>query len=162
MGWGDFMETLSQRLVEEQRVAVERDCERIAADSGIESTEISDVCVRLTQLGIVGLGKLRAAWMLNFDSYLKHEDGNPLSLISNLVLGIGMVEKLSGRRAQFRDDGVVEFYRDDRVMHVLVCSGGGSMTLAKISNGNLEATQSLARSGHVIFGCIIRRRGARL
>ena len=36
-----------------------------------------------------------------------------------------MVEHLTGREAQFRVDGLVDFCRDDYAISAMVCSGGG-------------------------------------
>jgi len=87
--------------------------------------------------------------MLKYGSYQQHEDGNPLSLISNLVLGIDKVEKVSGRLANFREDGVVEFYRGDRILHVLVGSGGGVKNFAMMQLEISNRRSNLRKSGTV-------------
>ena len=132
MGWGEFMRVLSRRVVAEHGAAIERDCRELIRYHNYEEQEVSDLCRRLTEIGIVRLGQLRAAWMFDPSSYLPHEPGISLRLFSGLFLGVRMVEKLSGRQASFRDDGVVEFCQDRHVARVMVCSGRGSMDYARM------------------------------
>ena len=132
MGWGDFMRALSRRVATEHRAAIERDCYELIRDNNYEEEELSELCRRLTEVGLIRLGQLRAAWMLEKGSYLPHEPGIPLRLFTSLVLGVRMVEKLSGRQASFVGDGLVEFSQDNHVTRVMVCSGRGSMNYARM------------------------------
>ena len=133
MGWGDFMRALAQRVVKEQRATVERVCRELATDLEIQETDVTDLCGRMAEIGLLRLGRLRAAWMLDSGSYLPHGQDGSLKLISNLVIAVRMVENVTGLKAQFGPDGLVEFYRDSCVARVLVCSGGGWMDYARIS-----------------------------
>lgn len=132
MGWSEFMRTLSQRLVTEHAAAIEQDCHKLIAENSYPAEQVSDLCRRLAEGGIVRLGQLRAAWMLEKGSYLPHEPGISLRLFAYLVLGVRMVERLSDRRANFANDGLVEFRKDNLVTRVMVCSGRGSMNYARV------------------------------
>lgn len=132
MGWNAFMRALSRRVAVEHGVAIERGCHELISQNGYEKEDISDICGRLTEIGLVRLGRLRAAWLLEKGPYLPHQPGIPLELLSSLVLGVRLVEQLSDRRASFLDDGLVEFSRDSHVTRVMVCSGRGSMDYARI------------------------------
>ena len=134
MGWGDFMRMLSSRVVEEQRVAIERACNELGRELNIEEEDVSNLSRRLAALGLLRLGQLRAAWMPDDDPYVPHER-RILKPLANLFLGVRMLERLSGYRADFAEDGLVEFSRESHVARVMVCSGGTWMTDARM---NLE------------------------
>ena len=132
MGWCDFMQALSRRVAAEYRAAIEQDCSELITENNYEEEEVTDLCRRLTEIGLVRLGKLRAAWMLETDPYLPHEPGISLRLFSALVLGVRMVERLGDCQASFVEDGLVDFYHHNRMTRVIVCSGRGSMDYARI------------------------------
>ena len=132
MGWNEFMRKLSRRVVREHGAAIERDCYELIAMNNYAGEQLYDLCQRLTEVGLVRLGQLRAAWMLETGSYLPHEPGIPLRLFTYLVLGVRLVERLSDRQASFVDDGLVEFCQGNHVTRVMVCSGRGSMNYARV------------------------------
>ena len=132
MGWGDFMKALSRRVAAEHRAAIEQDCHELINENHYEEEDVADLCRRLTEIGLVRLGQLRAAWMLETNPYLPHEPGISLRLFSALVLGVRMVERLSDCQASFLEDGLVEFRQDTRITRAIVCSGRGSMDYARI------------------------------
>ena len=145
MGWSEFMRTLSRRVVTEHGTAIERDCYELITENKYAGEQLSDLCRRLTEVGLVRLGQLRAAWMLEKGSYLPHEPGIPLRLFTYLVLGVRMVERLSNWQANFVDEGLVEFCQDNRVARVMVCSGRGWMNYARIET-ELRKRRDLLRS----------------
>ena len=150
MGWSEFMRALSRRVVAEHRAAIERDCYELIRENDYEEEEekeLSDLCRRLTEIGLVRLGQLRAAWMLAKGSYLPHEPDIPLRLFTSLVLGVRMVEKISDRNASFVDEGLVEFSRNSHVARVMVCSGRGSMSYARIETEVRKRQQILRQQG---------------
>ena len=61
MGWSEFMGALAQRVVEEHRAAIEHACESLIRDLEIESEDVAGLCSRLSEVGLPGLGQLRAA-----------------------------------------------------------------------------------------------------
>ena len=112
-----------------------------------EEEELTDLCRRLAEVGLVRLGQLRAAWMLERGSYLPHEPSIPLRLFSSLVLGVRMVEKLSDRQAIFVDHGLVEFCRGNHVTRVMFCSGRGSMNYARMEAELSDRREQLVGQG---------------
>ena len=147
MSWGNFMRALAQRVVEEHRAILERDCNTLVQALGIETEDIAGLCSRLAEVGLLGLGRLRAAWMLHSSSYLPHEEGTPLHLFSNLVLAIRMVERVGGQQARFREDGLVEFSVGGYVTLIMVCSGGGWMNSARVEAELSKRREALQRQG---------------
>lgn len=147
MGWGEFMSALSERLVVEHRAEIVQNCEMLITVNGFDQEEVSDVCDRLVATGILALGRIRASWMLKSSSYQSHEGGAALHHICDLILGIVMIERLSGRKAHFAMDGLVEFRRDGYPTTAIVCSGGGWMSAAKIQAELLKRRDNLKRQG---------------
>ena len=145
LGWTELMRALAHRVVEEHRVAIENFCDELVRELDYDNEDVSDLCRRLAAIGLVRLGQLRAAWMLAEGSYLSHDSGIPLRLFSSLVLGVRLVERLSDWQASFVDDGLVEFSRDSRVTRIIVCSGGGWMSYARIEI-ELRKRQRLLRN----------------
>lgn len=148
LGWGEFMHRLADRLVEEQRAAMERECNAIIGELALEEENIPDLSARLVAIGLVGLGRLRACWLLENRSYLPHE-GAPLRLLGDLLIAVGMIERLSGTRARFETEGFVEFTGGGLSTPVMVCSGGGWMTRAALEARVSFRRQQLGRHGRV-------------
>ena len=61
MGWSQFMQALSRRLVAEHQAAIEQDCHKLISENSYEAEDVADICRRLTEIGLVRLGRLRAA-----------------------------------------------------------------------------------------------------
>ena len=59
MGWGAFMRLLAQRVTEEQRAAIVLDCNELSKYWGTAPGDVAELCGRLSQIGLVGLGRLR-------------------------------------------------------------------------------------------------------
>ena len=149
MGWGDLMRAFAERVVKDQIATIEQDCTELTTELDYESEDLTDLCGRLAELGIIRLGRLRAAWMFESGSYLPHSSGHLLRLFSILILGVRLVERLSDRQATFVDEGLVEFSRANRVARVMVCSGGGWMSRALIESKLRERQKLLRKLGRV-------------
>ena len=147
MNWGDFMRSLSERLVTEHRVEMVQDCANVVAENGFDHEDVTDICDRLVAHGILALGKIRATWMLDNSPYQPHTGGVYLHNICNLILGIAMIERLSGRQAHFTADGLVEFSSEGYPTTGMVCSGGGWMGAAKIQADLSKRRENLKRQG---------------
>ncbi|MYC07804.1 MAG: hypothetical protein F4X57_11655 [Chloroflexi bacterium] len=147
IGWGDFMEALAQRLVEEHRASIQHECDELTKQLGQKNEDVTELCRRLAELGILRLGKLRAAWLAEGSSYLPQESGTPLRLFGSLVLGVRAVERISGHQATFGEEGVVEFSQDTHITRVIVCSGGGWMTDARMETELKKRQQALRHRG---------------
>ena len=155
IGWGELMRELANRVVEEHRVAIEQTCNELAEKLGYENEDVSKICRRLAELGLLRLGNLRAKWFLEERYYLPHQPGNSLRLFSSLVAGVRLVEKLTDLQANFVDDGVVEFSHDNRIARVMVCSGSGWMPYGRIETELKKRQQLLRRKGKAPSGALI-------
>ena len=155
MGWGEFMQALSRRVAVEHGAAIEQGCRELIRENNYEEEDVSDLCRRLTEIGLIRLGQLRAAWMLEANPYLPLERGIPLRLFSVLVLGVRMVEKLGDCRASFLEDGLVGFCQDNRMTRVIVCSGGGTMDYALIEAKLSSRRQQLLGQGKALSVALV-------
>ena len=155
MGWGDFMRSLAQRVATEHCAAVETGCSVVTAKLGIQPEDVSDTCNRLAAVGLLGLGQLRAAWMLKSGSYLPHAQGGSIELFSDLVLAIRLLERVSSRQVRFGRDGLVEFFAGNKVSHVMVCSGGGFMNYAWVTAELSVRRETFQREGRSPSGALV-------
>ncbi|MFZ0169310.1 MAG: hypothetical protein WAL64_07790 [Candidatus Dormiibacterota bacterium] len=129
MSWCEFMRELSGRVVEEFKNDLS------AAGTALCSSHnwvgevdfIPDLVERLHKGGLVDTGRVRAAWLLESQSYATDEVTRR-NLIADLVLGVGLVERRLGRVADIRPDGVVELKQDGQSpVSFLAASGAGTL-----------------------------------
>ena len=126
LGWVEFMTELSERLVEEFRHDLERECENLILNERLDTENSSDLSVRIANLGLLKLGRIRARWTLDDSAYGIH-NLVVATWMADLLLAIGLMERISGFRAHFFDDGVVEFRENGRIMASIVMAHGRGM-----------------------------------
>lgn len=127
MGWREFMQLLGRRVLAEQCASLHTECETLCANNEWEAeTEfVESLCHRFGGLGLVLVGRLRARWLLDGQGYAPDDARRPL--LADLLLAVGLIERAVQGTAYFREDGVVEFRHDGRIVAtVLLASGGGS------------------------------------
>ena len=135
MGWGEFMRALGDRVVAAQCGELQQVCEAMANELGVDSEDVSSLCDRLASIGLVGLGQLRAAWMLNRSSYRANLDSDSLQQIGNILMVIRLMERTSGSSARFFKEGLIEFSRDGKITRMVACSGSGWRNYTSIQGG---------------------------
>lgn len=108
MGWSAFMWSLSQRLALVHVDDLTTACSAIVAREGLTDTTPQGLRDRLGNLGLIGLGEMRARWMLDAATYLPNAGLDP-ELIADLLLAVGLIEEVTGCRAVFEQDGIVDF-----------------------------------------------------
>jgi hypothetical protein len=141
LGWCQFMDELSQRLVKEQLAHLEKAAQRKVLDDKLQAESITDLLARLDALGLVKLGKLRGQWLLYEKPYYADEP-NARGLLADLLLALAMMARVSGAEAVIVEDGLVEFHRNGRaVVAYLIASGCGHRGKSAI-----EADVELRRS----------------
>jgi hypothetical protein len=133
VGWSEFARLLAARVVEEQRAALAAACRTLAERDGINTEGAEELCERATALGLVGLGMLRAEWLLSPRPYLPARSVNP-EHVADLLTVIGTVERALGASAVIRNDGLVQFWIDDRLAGTArMGSGAGSQRWLSLS-----------------------------
>lgn len=125
LGWCDFMALLSERLVEEFRHTLQTSCIEMCSEHGWngEAGSAPELCARLHRVGLVDLGALRAAWLLDYPSLYSPDDARR-GLIADLLLGVGLVERHHGAEANFHSDGTVRLYRGGVLVAAFVAASG--------------------------------------
>ena len=123
MGWIEFMRELAERVVGELRSELETACNDLIATQGLDSETVSDLCRKLTGLGLLNLGKVRARWILDEIDYVERTSDRSIWL-ADLLLGISMIERVTDCEAFFFEDGIVEFRSNSRIVGSLVIAHG--------------------------------------
>lgn len=130
VGWVDFMRGLSTRVASERSAQIEAACRTLAVREGWAPEDVQSLCRRLTQLGIVGLGRLRAAWLLEDRPYCCHENAT-VDLIADLLLAIAFIERTANLTIRLRADRLVEAVNgQNQHSSFLIFSGRGSLRWA--------------------------------
>jgi len=140
MGWCDFMEALSQRLVVEHTARLRTAADTIVARDNLAAEDLSVLLDRLQTLGLLDVGHLRANWLLYEKAYFA-DDLVTRELVADLLLGAALIARVTNTNAVLFPNGIVEFRRDHRTVatHVFV-SGRGSRSRAAIE-GELSSRQ---------------------
>jgi hypothetical protein len=123
MPWGQFMKELSDRVLQEHRDELEHQCQVRIHTEQLENENTETICTRLTGLGLIAVGRLRARWLLEPTGYFPHVDME-LSWIADLVLAIALIERKTGTQAVFHDDGIVELHRGGTIASALILAHG--------------------------------------
>lgn len=123
--WCEFMAALSQRLVLAQKSQLKAAAEAMVQRDALTSEDITALLDRLTSMGLLQVGALRANWLLHEKRYLA-AGVNAHELMADLLLGAAFVARVTGTQAILFDDGFVEFRRGDRTVatHVFVSGRG--------------------------------------
>jgi hypothetical protein len=107
MGWTQFMEELSARILAEQSLQLERSC-REACAGELDDTDLRTIVTRVSAAGLLALGVIRAQWMLKASVYHPALESE-LPFIASVLIAVRAIEKHTHGQAVFRDSAVVEF-----------------------------------------------------
>jgi hypothetical protein len=146
LGWTEFMRTLSDRVVREHVAALSLASEDMTAENGWHSEDVAMVCAQLRTLGLFRLGRLRAQWLLRDEPYTPHPTAPEVQrMLADLIIGLSMLQRLTGRDMRCADSGIVEFEdAEGRRTSLLVGSGGGHRRWAHVEGAIGHRIQQLA------------------
>ena len=155
--WGDFMREVAERHVVKQVDAIRAEIKTKAEEDGLEAEETDTVLSRFQGLGLINGGRVRGYWMVKNRTYLAscECDGG---LLADLLLGLATLQRVSSAEINISIDGVVEFFREDRmVAAVLVASGSGHRSRAALETElsqrlNAARYQRVRPRAAVMFG----------
>ncbi|MGV3520299.1 hypothetical protein [Luteitalea sp.] len=122
-GWCDFMQALSARLLTEHKQQLSEAARQKVHDDGLEPEDLSVHLARFGELGLVTSGRVRAQWLLTDTPYCRATPDHH-GLVADLLLVVATIARLSGARALITEDGIVEFYRDGRVLGACILASG--------------------------------------
>ncbi len=118
------MRMLSDRVVLEITNRVSRSCADLINREGWPPEDVEGLCNRLKELGLVSFGVLRASWFLDKRKYAKMENLHA-DLIADLLLLIGMLERIQNASASLSPNGLVEFRSATQSWSFRATSGRG-------------------------------------
>lgn len=114
MGWSQFMEHLSKRVLAEQGSHLERSCKDARAPGELDDADLDAIITRVTSSGLLAMGRLRAEWMMKSSTYHPALDAD-LPFIASVLIAVRAIEKHTNAQALFRDSAVVEFREGSRI-----------------------------------------------
>lgn len=131
-GWCECMRALSARLLEEQFAHLILAISEQTARGGIPAENTAGLERSLRRLGLLGVGRVRGHWCLDFDRYradLEAERG----LFADLLLALALVERTTTATLNVLPDGQVELSRNGLILaRLFVATGHGHRTKSKI------------------------------
>jgi hypothetical protein len=122
-GWSAFMRELGKRLVAEHQAALLAACAELHESEGLDDEGAAELCGRAAGLGLIGLGRLRAEWLLSRRPYLPARQVNAAH-VADLLLAVGTVERALTAESRLGEDGLVEFWIEDRRVAVVRLGSG--------------------------------------
>lgn len=154
--WSSFMRRLGERVSRAHVRALQHAAEALVHDQGVGAEDPGQLLDRLAERGLLYLGRLRASWTLAPNSPYCSAAEVSQPLLADLVLGLAMLERLSGCDAHFVDGGLVELRREGlpSVVVVLATGGGTGSRVATEDRLRQEQGRHAATGLRPAFGVI--------
>ncbi len=133
-GWCDFMSLMADRLANRLELDLREACEALCDYHGWdeERPHINALTIAFFEEGLVVSGIVRSKWLMSKEGYSSDEPRGR-ALVGDLLLGVGLAQRLTGSDLTIRQDGVVELRKEDRVLcRCLPVSGGGVLRWSAI------------------------------
>lgn len=127
-GWCQFMALMADRLVTQLEIHLRTACTTLCDSNGWddEREHVEALSTEFFQRGLVDSGITRARWLMRTEGYTRDE---PIgrNLLGDLLLGVGLAQRLTGTSWTIRPNGIVDLRNeDDRVVGTLLpLSAGG-------------------------------------
>lgn len=132
MKWGEFMSHLANRVALEQVNRLRRACEDLVRANNIAPEDCDQVLGRMRNLGLLKLGKLRAAWQIELSQYASDRQ-NETASYADIVLAIALLERMGTAKSEIGPEGHVALVREGKCLCTIVpISGKGTRTVASI------------------------------
>lgn len=134
VGWCAFMALMADRLGTALTLDLRAACASLCDEHGWadEQAHIDGLLFKFFERGLVESGSTRAKWLLRAEGYTRDEPSSR-GLVADLLLGLGLVNRLAGTELTFRRDGVADLRRNGQVVSSLLpVSGGGTLRWAAI------------------------------
>jgi hypothetical protein len=156
LGWCDFMLLMADRLVTQLDRELRQACASLCDAHGWadERLHVDDLSLAFFQEGLVASGITRSKWLMSNEGYVP-DDPMGRALLGDLLMGVGLAQRLTGSDLTIRQDGVAELRKDDRVLVTcLPVSGGGVLRWSAIeprASKLLKAFPSYGRPSVVLI-----------
>lgn len=144
--WKQFMEDLSSRLVKDHQSKLVAACDYIGVDNAWDAEDVTHLCARIAELGLLGMGQLRSVWFLEKELYLPFR-GVDTALWADLTLAVALIERTLGVRGSLVD-GMLEFMDGNRRIALVVpVSGRGRKRWLAVEADVQESAAAWAKRG---------------
>lgn len=154
LGWVDLMRQMADRMVKEMGESLARACNDFLRSEGWDSEDVDSLCLRVTRLGLVNMGRVRACWLLEHRAYAK-ADPAQTSLIADLLLAIGLLERATEGTATIRADGLVELQSGSLRSTIRLASGRGIRRWASLEAELLQFEKYSTESSQLASSRIV-------
>jgi hypothetical protein len=125
MGWSEFMVELGLTLLDEHLSQVVASADQLADREHFARELVVDDTTRLRPEGLVGVGRMRAAWFLDDHNYVPWHQANH-EWTADILLGVALIERITGTTARFLDNGLIELDRASALIaSTLIAHGTG-------------------------------------
>lgn len=123
LGWCAFMKELSAWLASVQTGELRDKADALANCEGWDGEDMESFSTSLSAQGLVELGSLRAAWLLDSSPYLPRNEAHT-ELVADLALALMLVARRTSTTWRPRAAGLIEFRDGDRVAGTLAFASG--------------------------------------
>jgi hypothetical protein len=137
MEWGPFMRQLSARILEEQRAQLERACRELITANGWGVEDVETLCARLSEHGLIAVGRMRASWLLSDSPYLPTKELN-WPWLADLLVAVALVARMTGSQPTFGDDGLLELRRDGQIFGLIILAHGRGFQRWLVVEGQIQ------------------------
>jgi hypothetical protein len=132
VGWCDFMDALSHRVVAEQAVRLNATASGLVQRNHLASEDLTLLLARIEEIGLLQLGSLRACWLLHERPYW-YDEPIGRELVADLLLAGALIARVRAVTAVLFEDGVVEFRRGNQsIASYIFVSGRGTRSRSAI------------------------------
>ena len=121
--WSQFMRVLAERVALQHVRDTIQACSTFIEANAFEAEDFAGLEAQLRDLGLIGAGRLRAAWMLSPSPYAPCAAVD-IRLVADLLCLVGSVERRTETTARLSPGGIVYFVGKG-VASVIVASGSG-------------------------------------
>lgn len=123
LGWCQFMAEMGRRLMQEHAALIGQAITNKVHDDALTGEDVAGLVHQLVDLGLLRVGRIKAEWLLHSKPYRPMRGDDP-ALVADLLLALAMVGRVTGAKVAITDDGIVEFYRDGRVVAASMLASG--------------------------------------
>lgn len=133
LGWCDFMEELSQRVVASQVDNINNAANAYCTRNAIQIENLTALVSQMKQeFNLLELGALRSHWLLANNRY-RCDDTRDCELMADLLLAVAFISRTRSTDARIRTDGIIDFVRGDLIVaSCILASGKGTDRCAAI------------------------------
>jgi hypothetical protein len=125
--WVDLMRLLSNRIAADHGAELATVCDSLVASNNWTNLNHRSVSAMIVQLGLLGVGRLRAAWLLRDRPYWPVRDATPTAMFGDLILALAAIKRDTSSTLRLLEFGLVELERADGARAtVLIASGMGT------------------------------------